>query len=269
MSLERLLEVIRAVAAGRYSNDIMELTTPEHPEPIRTIAEAVGLMMVKVEAREYRLTMLVEDLERLNERIRANAVATVTAMARALGARNPNTRGHVERVAVLAERLARRMGLQESEVQQIRLGGLLHDVGKIGFPDRLFDDHAEKNPPEVVREILKHPAVGASILEGLDFLGPALEYIHCHHERADGKGYPRGLKGDEIPLGARILAVADAFDAMTSRRPYQATRSHQEALGELRRHTGTHWDGRCIAAFAKVVEDLADAAVEAPPADGT
>jgi putative nucleotidyltransferase with HDIG domain len=254
MAVERLLEIIEEVAAGRYSNDIMELTREDQPEPVRTIAEAMGLMMVKVEAREYRLELMVKALEELNEKIRQNTINAVSAMAHALAARDAYTEGHVERVAQLAVRIARELGMEEEDVEYVRLGGILHDIGKIGFSDRLFSPHEAKTPPDMVKEIIRHPSTGVEILHTLDFLGPALNYVHCHHERPDGKGYPRRLTDKEIPLGAKVLAVADAFDAMTTDRPYQKGKSTEIALGILRKHAGTKWDSACVAAFEAVIK---------------
>jgi HD-GYP domain-containing protein (c-di-GMP phosphodiesterase class II) len=127
----------------------------------------------------------------------------------------------------------------------------LHDIGKIGFPDRLFEAHEAKNPPELVNMILRHPTVGGAILQELDFLGPALEYVRAHHERPDGKGYPNRLKDAEIPLGAKIIAVADSFDAMTTERPYQKAMSPAVALEILRRQAGAKWDAQCVEAFGR------------------
>lgn len=127
----RLLDVIKNIAQGEYGNDIMELTRPEYPEETRELAEAVGLMMVKIEAREFHL-------EQLNERLRENVVKTVTAVANALGARDVYTEGHGVRVGAYAERLARRVGLDADEVRTVRIAGILHDIGKIGCSDRVF-----------------------------------------------------------------------------------------------------------------------------------
>ncbi|MBW1733088.1 MAG: HD domain-containing protein [Deltaproteobacteria bacterium] len=253
MSVERLLEIIEEIAAGRYSNDIMALTRDDQPEPVRAIAEAMGLMMVKVEAREYRLELMIRELEELSEKIRQSTVSTVSAMAHALAARDAYTEGHAARVAHIAVKIAREMGLDDEEVEYVRLGGILHDIGKIGFSDRLFIPHEARNPPEVVKEIITHPTTGVEILRDLDFLGPALDYVHCHHERPDGKGYPRHLKDHEIPLGAKILAVADAFDAMTTDRPYQKGRSREDALKILKKEAGIKWDKKCVAAFEQVM----------------
>lgn len=249
----RLIGIIEEIARGNYSNDIMPLTAEGQPEPVRTVAEAVGMMMVKIEAREYQLEMMVEELKALNARVRENAVKTVSAMAHALAARDTYTEGHAARVGDLACRMARRMGLGEKEVEHVRIGGILHDIGKIGFPDPLFQAREGPNPPELVREIIKHPGVGADILKDLDFLGPALGYVRCHHERLDGKGYPAKLKGEEIPLGARILAVADSYDAMTTDRPYQKARPRDVALGILKEHAGTRWDPACISSLEAVL----------------
>jgi HD-GYP domain-containing protein (c-di-GMP phosphodiesterase class II) len=112
--------------------------------------------------------------------------------------------------------VAAEMGLSESEAELVKLAGLLHDPGEPGFPDSLFLPHEGDNPKEIVREITRHPATGAEILKDLDFPGAALPYIRCHHERPDGRGYPEHLKGADIPLGARIIAVADAFDAIAT-----------------------------------------------------
>ena len=253
--VDRLLEIIQQVASGEYSNDIMALTHEDQPEAVRTIAEAMGLMMVKVEAREYRLELMVNELEALNEKIKQNAISVVSAMAHALAARDTYTEGHTARVADWACKIARQMGLSEEDVEFIRLGGILHDIGKIGFPDRLFQPHGEKNPSDLVKQITRHPATGVKILQDLDFLGPALEYVHCHHERPDGKGYPRHLKAEEIPLGASILAVADAFDAMTTDRPYQKGKRPEAALDILKKSAGKQWDTDCVSAFESVLKN--------------
>lgn len=253
MPIDQLLKIIQEIAHGNYSSDIMPLTVPDQPEPIRTIAEAMGMMMVKVEGREYQLEMLVEELRQLNEKIRQNTIGVMSAMARALEARDEYTRGHADRVAGWAERLARKLGLDQDQIKYVKLGGLLHDIGKIGFPDDLFQSHGKKNSSHIVKEIVKHPSVGYEILSDLDFLGPAVEFVRCHHERPDGKGYPRRLQDSEIPLGAKILAVSDAYDAMTTDRPYQKGRSTQVALEILQKGAGKQWDPRCVEAFAEVL----------------
>ncbi len=251
--LDKLLMIIDEITEGNYSNDIMPLTGDDQPETVRRIAEAMGLMMVRVEAREYNLEMLVEELEKLNKTIRRNTIKVVSSLANALASRDTYTEGHTSRVSEYAVGMAQQMGLDEKEVELIRLGGILHDIGKIGFPDDLFRAHEGKNPSHLVKEIIKHPTTGAKILEDLDFLGKALEYVHCHHERPDGKGYPRGLSSDQIPLGAKIIAVADSYDAMTTDRPYQKGRTKEEAFEILKKLSGTQWDSACVEMLEKIL----------------
>jgi len=226
---EHLIRIIKEISGGKYTDEILELTGPGYPPEIQELAEAVGLMMVKIEAREFHL-------EQLYDRIKLNTLNTVTAVANALGARDAYTEGHGERVGIYAERLARRLELTDDEVERIRIAGTLHDIGKIGFSDQIFSNEDTRMNKGMLLEIRSHPQWGYDILKNLEFLGPALEYVFDHHERLDGKGYPRGLSATDIPLGARILAVVDCFDAMTTDRPYQKGKTPQEAftiLGEL------------------------------------
>jgi len=252
-SLDKLLVIIDDIAKGNYSNDIMSLTSPDHSETIRTIAEAMGLMMVKVEAREYHLEMLVEELKNMNDTIRQNTIKVVSSLANALAARDEYTEGHTARVSELAKKMAVQIGMNDEEIEFVRLAGIVHDIGKIGFPDILFQAHENKNTSEMLKEIIKHPTTGSEILNDLDFLGPALEYVHCHHERPDGKGYPRGINDVEIPLGAKILAVADSYDAMTTDRPYQKSMTKEVALGILNKNSGTKWDPVCVKTIEKIL----------------
>ncbi|MDD3312067.1 HD-GYP domain-containing protein [Pseudodesulfovibrio sp.] len=242
-----LIRIIKEIAAGKYSDEILELTGPGYPPEIQELAEAVGLMMVRIEAREFHL-------EQLNERIKSDTLNTVTAVAGALAARDAYTEGHGERVGVYAERMALRLGLAPDEVERIRIAGILHDIGKIGFSDHVFSNEDTRLNKDMLLEIRSHPQWGYDILRNLDFLGPALDYVFAHHERMDGRGYPRGLSGDEIPLGARILSVADCFDAMTTNRPYQRGKTPQEALSILGALAGTALDPDLVDLFIDEVE---------------
>ncbi len=228
----RLIEIIKEIADGNYSNDIMSFTRPECPAHIREISEAVGMMMVKLEIREHRL-------EQLHEQLRENTIKTVTAITNAMAARDTYTRGHGTRVAAYAVRLARRMKMDKEAVRNIEIAGLLHDIGKIGFTDKVFNNQDITPTPEILEEIRQHPECGFDILTELDFLGPALEYILSHHEHLNGKGYPRGLPAEKIPMGARILSVTDCFDAITTDRAYQKGRSPAEAF-EILKKMGKH-----------------------------
>lgn len=253
--IDELIAIIEDVSQGHYSNSIMEFTKPHHPEQIRRIAEAMGMMMVKVEARELRLQQLVEELRQLNDLLKRNTIQTVSAIARALGARDEYTQGHALRVAVYAQRLARRLGLPPAEIELIRIAGIFHDIGKIGFSDRAFKDIDVNCDGSLLREIRSHPVEGANILRDLDFIGPALNYVLRHHERLDGQGYPDGLKKDDIPLGAQIISVADCFDAITTDRPYKKGKRPAEAALILREISGTSLNPDLVDLFIRDIEE--------------
>ncbi|MEZ7197079.1 HD-GYP domain-containing protein [Pseudodesulfovibrio karagichevae] len=244
---EELLRIIWAISSGGPADGIEALTGPEYDPEIQELAEAVAVMLAKIEAREDRL-------EQLLTKIRRDMVNTITAVAHALGARDAYTEGHGERVGVYARRLAQRLDLPAAEVERIRIAGTLHDIGKIGFSDRIFSSEDTPLTKEMVDEIHRHPEWGRDILKNLDFLGPALEYVYAHHELMDGSGYPRGLKGEDIPLGARILCVVDYFDAMTTDRPYQRGRSVEEAFDILRSLAGSCLDADLVETFILEVE---------------
>lgn len=247
-AFKELMEVITDIAHGRYSDRIMALTKDGHPQAIKLIAESMAVLMVKVEAREH-------NMEQHNHELKMNILKTVTAIAHALGARDPYTEGHAQRVADYSQRLARRIGMSDEEVEHVRVAGILHDIGKIGFSDGLLTNGDTHLSDEFKKEIRIHPTRAAGILEGLDFLGPVVAYVLSHHERMDGKGYPHGLLADEIPLGARIIAVADCFDAMTTDRPYKKDKTEQEALDTLRDLAGSALDPDLVAAFVVVMTE--------------
>jgi len=251
----KLNEIIEGVANGNYSNDIMEFTKPGHSEMIQRIAEAMGMMMVRVEAREVRLEHLIENLRDLNVLLQKNITQTVIAIANALGARDKYTEGHAYRVSVYSERLARRRKLPEKESEQIRIGGMLHDIGKIGFSDRIFSNEDVKLSEEMFEEIKKHPEIGMDILTDLTFLDTVLDYVHYHHESLDGTGYPDGLKGEEILLGARIISVADCFDAITTQRSYQDGRTTEEAFAILREIGGKNLSPELVEVFIEEIKE--------------
>ncbi|MBU0970686.1 MAG: HD domain-containing protein [Proteobacteria bacterium] len=244
----RLIQIIKEIAEGNYSNDIMPFTRPECPEHIREIAEAIGMMMVKLEARELRL-------EQLNEALRENTLKTIASATKAMAARDTYTRGHGNRVAAYAVRLGRRMGLDNTALKEVETAGLLHDIGKIGFTDKVFNNQDITPDSEILAEIRQHPETGVEILKDLDFLGPVLEYIHSHHEHLNGQGYPRGLSEEEIPLGARIISVADCFDAITTDRAYQKGKSRDEGFQILKILGTAQLDADLVEAFINDVRE--------------
>jgi putative nucleotidyltransferase with HDIG domain len=252
--IQKLISIIEEIAEGKYSNAIMELTKPDYSEDVRRIAEAMGMMMVRVEAREMLHEQLIGKLKELNEQLKDSTIRTVTTVANALAARDIYTQGHVRRVSAYAESLARCLSLPEDEVERIGIAAMLHDIGKIGFSDKLFIKEDTELTREMLDEVHKHPACGVEILRDLNFLGTAIDYVHSHHERLDGSGYPRGLRGEEIPLGARIISVADCFDAITTDRPYHSAKSCEEAFAILRRLSGNSLSPELVEAFIAVIE---------------
>jgi putative nucleotidyltransferase with HDIG domain len=183
---------------------------------------------------------------------------TIEALAAAVEARDPYTHGHTRRVEEYATIMATALGCTEAEIGALRRACVLHDIGKIGIEDAILRKQARLEPEEAIR-MQKHPVIGVDMLKGIDFLDPVLPLIRHHHERWDGNGYPDELRADEIPLGARILAVADAVDAMTSDRPYRAARTFEYAKTEILKGSATHFDPEVVTAFIKsqrAIEEL-------------
>ncbi len=185
----------------------------------------------------------------------ATYLGAVRALAAALDARDPYTAGHSERVSTFSVAIGEQMGLDAEELETLRLGALLHDVGKIGVPDEVLRKQGPLTPAEF-EAIKVHPSAGARILRSIPFLAPHIPIVELHHERPDGLGYPYGLIGDAIPLAARIVHVADAFDAMTTARSYRAARLPVEAIAELRRCAGTDFDGPSVESLVTAVPRL-------------
>jgi HD-GYP domain-containing protein (c-di-GMP phosphodiesterase class II) len=180
--------------------------------------------------------------------VQESFLSTVKALAQAVDAKDSYTAGHSSRVTLYATIIAEQLGLPESEVRKVRLSSLLHDVGKIGIRDSVLSKPGQLTDEEFA--VMKsHPAVGETILKPVTQLAEVIPGVVSHHERFDGRGYPRGLKGEEIPLQGRIIGVADAFDAMTSDRVYRPRLSDEVAIAELKKHSGTQFDSRVVKAF--------------------
>jgi HD domain len=210
---------------------------------------ALAMMMVGWVCGSLARSLMrqVDELEAINEQ-------TIFAFVRAIDARDPYTARHSEKVASYAVQLAQALGEPPLAVERIRLAGLLHDVGKVSLersilhkPGRLTDEEWE--------QVRAHPGMSAHIIGGVERFAQFLPGARHHHERYDGQGYPDGLAGEDIPFDARILAVADAYDAMTSDRSYRAALSHEEALRRLEEGAGTQFDPVCVLAFAELQPD--------------
>ena len=196
---------------------------------------------------EQRTKELDQALNSLEDAYRA----TLKALTSALETRDLETHGHSERVVTYSLRLGREYGLDEQQMKALEFGSLLHDIGKIGVPDSILRKPGKLTAEEWVR-MREHPLHGKQILRSIEFLEGAARVVAQHHEKWDGSGYPRGLRGEEIDVCARIFAVADAFDAMTSDRVYRRGRSYAEAAQELDDWAGKQFDGEVVAAFHRV-----------------
>jgi len=189
------------------------------------------------------------DTKRADNRL---VTAVVGVLSTALEIRDRMTHRHSRRVARMAVVVAEQMGLSDELALEIEFAAALHDIGKIGVADSILRK-ADPLEPAEWKEMRRHSELGYEILKGIDFLRSAAEVVYAHHERYDGTGYPRGLAGEEIPIGARVFAVVDAFDAMTSRRPYRAAMSRDAATIEVARNSGTQFDPRVVETFLAVI----------------
>lgn len=200
--------------------------------------------------------MLFNELQRSNLELMLAYDSTLEGWSKALDMRDRDTEGHTRRVTEMTERLAAEFQIKESDRIHIHRGAILHDIGKMGIPDNillkegpLFDDEWK-----IMR---RHPILAMEMLSSIAYLRPALDIPLCHHEKWDGSGYPRGLRGEQIPIAARIFAVADVFDALTSDRPYRPAWSVEQALEYIRSGSGTHFDPEVVEVFMRVIGRLA------------
>jgi putative nucleotidyltransferase with HDIG domain len=195
---------------------------------------------------------LFENLKRANLDLAIAYDATISGWSRALDLRDEETEGHTQRVTEMTLRLAKALGMGEDEMAHIRRGALLHDIGKMGIPDAVLLKPGELNDQEwqIIRQ---HPQLAAEMLAPVAYLRQALVIPYYHHERWDGTGYPRGLRGEQIPLAARVFAVVDVWDALNSQRPYRKAWMRKETLEYIREQSGRHFDPQVVKAFLRQV----------------
>lgn len=232
-----------------YARDLRNLY-----EVSRAREEETALAHAKLRGAYQQSLAYALDLKKTHRRLQQSIFQSLLGLANALEAKDEYTRGHSDRVAALAKRLALEAGLARREAEAIAQSGLLHDLGKIGVPE-----HILRKPGPLTEEewavMRRHPLTGAQIVAPLDFFGEGALIIRHHHERADGSGYPDGLSGDAIPLGARIVAVADVYDALTSDRPYRLGLGHAAALERLAAEAGRTLDERLTRLFTDMIAD--------------
>jgi putative two-component system response regulator len=263
LMLTAVAEVEMAVAclqAGAFDY----IPKPFQVDEVRArVGQALEKRRLILENRHYQ-QHLAEMVDQQALRIEELFLEGVQTLVHALEAKDPYTKGHSSRVAAYAGRIARALGLTEGDVQLIELGAELHDVGKIGVRESVLHKPGTLTSEEY-EHIMQHPAIGARILAPLLKHAPqVLHIVRSHHERLDGKGLPDGLGGDAVSLPARIVAVADAFDAMTTGRPYRPPRPVAAAVEELRRAAGTQWDGAVVDAFVVVCRELSQLPIPTP-----
>jgi putative nucleotidyltransferase with HDIG domain len=245
----RLSSALAAMAATR--DVTMALPPGGSSREVDTLTETFKALMASVAQAEAETE--------------AAYTGAIRALATALDARDPYTAGHSERVSVLSVAIGRTLALPADDLEIVRLGALLHDIGKIGVPDDVLRKPGALTESEF-QIIKQHPVLGARILRQVPFLAPHIPIVELHHERPDGRGYPVGLRGNDIPLFARIVHVADAYDAMTSARAYRAARPSGEAMRELWRCAGTEFHaeivGALVSALPGVTSDAGDVMFE-------
>jgi putative nucleotidyltransferase with HDIG domain len=218
------------------------------------VARALEKRSLVLQNRYYQAN-LEHQVQVQAQRIQELFLQGVQMLARALEAKDAYTRGHSIRVSRYAVGTAERLGFGSAGLDDIRLGGELHDIGKIGTREEVLHKPGSLTADEF-KQISEHPALGEQMLSPLANESPAvLRIVRSHHERLDGRGFPDGLRGEKIPIEARIVAVADTFDAITTRRPYRESRTPEEAVGEMRRVAGTQLDPEAVEAFVEAFPD--------------
>ncbi len=247
------------------------LKPPKVTDLIRAIERALGRRRLELARSKYRRSLenrvreKTAELSRTLHDLESTYSQTLWSLVAALDAREHETSDHSQRVVRYTLAIARRLGVPDADLPSVGRGALLHDIGKIGVPDAILLKAGKLTPGEWV-EMRKHPQIGYDILRSIEFLGPSAEVVLCHQERWDGGGYPRGLAGDAIPLAARVFAIADTFDAMTTNRPYRRGLPVEAARAEIARFSGTQFDPRCADAFLSMRPE--EIAALAHPTDG-
>jgi putative nucleotidyltransferase with HDIG domain len=238
----------------------------ERSQLLRERAEAQELLEYRVNEQTQKLRAQSKQLSQMLERVLVTYRATLKALEAALDVRDQSAPGHCRRVAKLTVQLATRMGFSGNDLVILEHGALLHDIGKMGIPDLIL-----MKPGPLTEEewetMRKHPAIGCDIVRHIDFLQDALPIIRHHHEHFDGTGYPDGLEGEQIPMLARIFAVADSFDAQTNQRPYNVVHSVDTALEIIRRDSGSMYDPKVVREFIAMIREreLTEDAEPRPP----
>jgi len=238
---------IQCLKQGAYDY----ITKPfELDEITISVARALEKRRLELENKEYQQHLEEKVAEQANK-IRTSFLNAITALVYALEAKDAYTRGHSQRVSALSAAIARELHLPRGQINKLKLAGLLHDIGKIGVQESVLNK-AGRLTKEEFELVKRHPEIGEHILSPIVDSAEILEAVRNHHEHYDGQGYPDGLQKDEIPLGARILAISDAYEAMTSERPYRKSMSADDARHEIERNKGAQFDPKIADTFTRI-----------------
>jgi HD-GYP domain-containing protein (c-di-GMP phosphodiesterase class II) len=247
---KKLTEPVHELAAGAHriaAGDFSQRIDVRSRTEIGDLGNSFNLMTDQIEKFIGELQQAAKDNREL-------FVGTVKSLAAAIDGKDPYTRGHSERVSRFSIAIAQRLNLPDDEIEKIRISALLHDVGKIGIDDKILKKPAALTDDEF--EIMKkHPQKGFKIMNHIPAMKEFLPGMYMHHEMINGQGYPQGLKGEEIPLMARIVSVADTFDAMTTDRPYQRAMQFEDAISRIESFVGTRYDAQVVAAFVEACRE--------------
>ena len=247
---------IHALKEGAYDYLIKPLHLDALSLAVRNALEQRHLILENKQYQKQLEAKVLERTAKLQETIETLELTyenTLEALVAALDAREHETGNHSKRVAQYTLLLSESFGIPKEDRVEIFRGAFLHDIGKIGVSDMILLKSGKLNKEEW-ENMKRHPLIGQKILKQIGFLGAAVKTVYSHHERYDGDGYPEGLKGEDIPLGARIFSVSDAFDTMTTDRPYRKARTYSKARDEIQRCAGTQFDPRVAEAFMKISE---------------
>jgi putative nucleotidyltransferase with HDIG domain len=242
MDLVNLADILMNKAkegGGNRAYSTLDVRSPLS-KGMEKISKAVGIKTLK------------NTINKLNKRSKQGLSESIFAFAKTLELKDHYTGEHVENTVHFAIGVARELNLPKEDVELIKQAAMLHDLGKIGISESILLKKGKLNKKEF-DEIKSHPQIGADIIRPIQFLHDLIPFIFYHHERWDGKGYPAGIKGEDIPLGARIIAIADVYQALTSDRPYHQAFSKKAAIDIIKRSSGTQFDPRIVSAFLKVV----------------
>lgn len=231
--IERLDEAVQALGAG---NLFIEVDVKSRDE----VGRLTG-----------HFNQMVDQLNRARQQVLKNFTETISALAATVEAKDSYTKGHCERVAIISRVMAERLGMNESAMKDLSLASILHDIGKIGVEGQIITKLGPLDDVEI-NDMMHHPVIGAKILSPLSTMGRVSLYVKHHHEHYDGTGYPSGLRGDVIPLPSRIIHLVDAYDAMTSNRPYRPALSRREAMKRIRKGEGAQFDPELVKLFCSL-----------------